>query len=440
MADARVVIVGGGFAGLYLARGLAGAPAAITLVDRHNYHLFQPLLYQVATAGLAAPDVSAPIRKVLARQRNLTVLLGTAMAVDLAGRRIVLADGALDYDLLVLAPGMTPAYFGHDEWARVAPGLKDCDDALAIRSRILLAYEAAEREQSAERRQPWLTFVVVGGGPTGVELAGALADIARRTLARDFRRFDSKDSRIVLLEAGPRLLASFDPALSADAERRLAAMGVEVRTGARVTGVDERGVELSVVSGSRSGGGSGAADERIECRTAIWAAGVAAAPLTASLGVPLDRAGRVLVEPDLSVPGHPEVFVVGDAAAVRAGEGPDDGWVPGLAPAAIQMGRLAALNVRRRLEGQPTHAFRYRDKGQLATLGRSAAVAQIGRLRLTGLGGWLLWATVHIAWLIGFRNRFVVLFEWAWLYFTEQRSARVIIETGRDAERASRRA
>ncbi|HZM00364.1 MAG TPA: FAD-dependent oxidoreductase, partial [Planctomycetota bacterium] len=264
----RVLIVGGGFAGLYLARGLDGADAAVTLVDRHNYHLFQPLLYQVATAGLAAPDISAPIRRILARQRNLTVLLGTVMAVDLAGRRLVLADGSLDYDLAVLAPGMAPAYFGHPEWAAVAPGLKDCDDALEIRGRILRAYEAAEREEGPERRADWLTFVVVGGGPTGVELAGALADIARRTLARDFRRFDPKDSRIVLIEAGPRLLPAFEPGLSADAEARLAAMGVEVRTATRVTGVDERGVELS---GARGAG-------RIECRTAIWAAGVAAAP------------------------------------------------------------------------------------------------------------------------------------------------------------------
>ena len=420
----RILIVGGGFAGLYLARGLDGAPAAITLVDRHNYHLFQPLLYQVATAGLAAPDISAPIRKVLARQRNLTVLLGTVTAVDLPARRLVLADGALPYDWLVLAPGMTPTYFGHDEWARVAPGLKDCDDALAIRSRILLAYEAAEREESAERRAPWLTFVVVGGGPTGVELAGALADIARRTLAQNFRRFDPKDSRIVLIEAGPRLLPAFEPSLSADAEQRLTAMGVEVRTSTRVLGVDERGVDVT--------GG------RLECRTTIWAAGVSASPLLASLGVPLDRAGRVLVEPDLTVPGHAEVFVLGDAAAVRAGEGADAGWVPGLAPAAIQMGKLTAENLRRRLDGAPTRPFRYRDKGQLATLGRSAAVAQIGRLRFTGYFAWLVWAVVHVAWLIGFRNRFVVLFEWAWLYFTQQRSARVIVETGRDAERASR--
>jgi NADH dehydrogenase len=420
----RVVLVGGGFAGLYLARGLKGAPAAITLIDRHNYHLFQPLLYQVATAGLAAPDVSAPIRKIFARQPNLTVLLGTVTAVDLAARRVVLADGALDYDLLVLAPGMRPAYFGHDEWAQVAPGLKDCDDALAIRSRILLAYEAAEREESAERRADWLTFVVVGGGPTGVELAGALADIARRTLARDFRRFDPKDSRIVLVEAGPRLLPAFDSRLSADAERRLGGMGVEVRTGTRVLGVDERGVDVP--------GG------RIACRTAIWAAGVSASPLLASLDVPLDRAGRALVEPDLSLPGHPEVFVIGDAAAVRTGEGESAGCVPGLAPAAIQMGRLTAANLRRRLAGEATRPFRYRDKGQLATLGRSAAVAQIGRLRFTGYLAWLVWAMVHVAWLIGFRNRFVVLFEWAWLYFTQQRSARVIIETGRDADRASR--
>jgi len=421
----RVVLVGGGFAGLYLARGLDGAPATITLVDRHNYHLFQPLLYQVATAGLAAPDVSAPIRKILARQRNLTVLLGTVVAVDLAARRVVLADGALPYDLLALAPGMRPAYFGHEEWAAVAPGLKDCDDALAIRGRILLAYEAAEREESAERRAGWLTFVVVGGGPTGVELVGALADIARRTLTRDFRRFDPKDSRIVLLEAGPRLLPAFDERLSADAERRLRAMGVEVRTGTRVLGVDERGVAVP--------GG------RIAC-TAIWAAGVSASPLLASLGVPLDPAGRALVEPDLSLTGHPEVFVIGDAAAVRTGEGAEARWVPGLAPAAIQMGQLTAANLRRRLAGEPTHPFRYRDKGQLATLGRSAAVAQIGRLRFTGYFAWLVWATVHVAWLIGFRNRFVVLFEWAWLYFTRQRSARVIMETGRDAERASRNA
>jgi NADH dehydrogenase len=412
------VIVGGGFGGLFLLRALDGAPAAVTLVDRRNHHVFQPLLYQVATAGLAAPDIAAPIRKVVRRQRNATVLLGDVADLDLAGRRVVLTDGALDYDQLVLAVGMVPAYFGHERWARHAPGLKDCDDALDIRRRILLAYEAAERERSTERKRPWLTFVVIGGGPTGVELAGALAEIARKTLARDFRSFDPGASRIVLLEAGPRLLPAFDAALAEDARRRLAAMGVEVRSGARVTDVDERGVDVG--------------SERIDARTVIWAAGVRAAPLLerlAAAGVACDRAGRVLVQPDLSVPGHPELWVIGDAAAVRDGSGA--GWVPGLAPAAIQMGRHTARNLRLRLAGRPSEAFRYQDRGQLATIGRSAAIAQLGRLRLTGLAAWLLWALVHVAWLIGFRNRLVVMFEWAWLYVTHQRSARVILQARR---------
>jgi NADH dehydrogenase len=421
----RIVIVGGGFAGLFLLRALKGAPARVTLVDRKNHHVFQPLLYQVATAGLAAPDIAAPIRKVVRRQRNAAVLLGEVADLDLAGRRVVLTDGALGYDQLVLAVGMVPDWFGHEAWARHAPGLKDCDDALAIRRRILLAYEAAERERSPERQRPWLCFVVIGGGPTGVELAGALAEIARRTLARDFRSFDPGASRIVLLEAGPRLLPAFDAALAEDARRRLTAMGVEVRTGARVTGVDERGVDVGT--------------ERIEARTAIWAAGVRAAPLTerlAAAGVACDGAGRVLVQPDLSVPGHAGLWVIGDAAAVRAdggtgagtGAGTGESFVPGLAPAAIQMGRHTARNLRRVLAGRPTLPFRYADRGQLATIGRSAAIAQIGRLRLTGLLAWLLWALVHIAWLIGFRNRLAVMFEWAWLYVTHQRSARVMLD------------
>jgi NADH dehydrogenase len=414
-ATPRIVIVGGGFGGLFLVRALAGAPAAVTLIDRRNHHVFQPLLYQVATAGLSVTDVAAPIRKVVRHQRNATVLLGEVADLDLPGRRVVLTDGAVPYDQLVLAVGMVPAYFGHEAWARHAPGLKDCDDALDIRRRILLAYEAAERERSPERRQPWLTFAVIGAGPTGVELAGALAEIARKTLARDFRGFDPGASRVLLLEAGPRILPSFAPELAADAQRRLETMGVTVRTGARVTGVDERGLDIGA--------------ERLETRTVLWAAGVRASPLLERLdgtGVARDEAGRVLVEPDLRVPGHPELFVIGDAAAVRRG----DGWVPGLAPAAIQMGKHTASNLRRLLAGRPTKAFHYVDRGQLAAIGRSAAVAQFRRFHVTGPLAWLLWALVHVAFLIGFRNRLVVMFEWAWLYVTHQRSARVILSRG----------
>jgi NADH dehydrogenase len=351
--------------------------------------------------------------------------------VDVARRRVVLTDGSVPYDVLVMAAGAVPTWFGHDEWARHAPGLKDCDDALTIRRRILLAYEAAERESDPARRAPWLTFVVIGAGPTGVELAGALADIARHTLARDFRGFDPKDSRIVLLEAGERVLPSFPDSLSSAARDSLTRLGIEVRTGHRVTGVDERGVDVGA--------------KRFDSHTVVWAAGVRAEPITASLGAPLDRQGRVLVEPDLSVPGHPEILVVGDAAAMRwedargesgpagaasaAGEVRDgERWVPGMAPAAIQSGRHAADNVRARLAGRRTRPFRYRDKGMLATIGRSSAVAHLAGLRVSGVFAWLLWALVHIAFLIGFRNRFVVLFEWTWLYFSKQRSARVILD------------
>jgi NADH dehydrogenase len=422
----RVVVLGGGFAGLNAARALAGVDADVTLIDRHNVHVFQPLLYQVATAGLAAPDISAPIRKVLKGQRNATVLLGTAVRIDVESRRVVLTDGSVPYDVLVMAAGAVPTWFGHDEWARHAPGLKDCDDALTIRRRILLAYEAAERESDPARRAPWLTFVVIGAGPTGVELAGALADIARHTLARDFRGFDPKDSRIVLLEAGERVLPTFPDTLSRAAADSLARLGIEVRTGHRVTGVDERGVDVGA--------------ERFDSHTVVWAAGVRAEPITASLGAPLDRQGRVLVEPDLSVPGHPEILVVGDAAAMRwedaavGEEREGEHWVPGMAPAAIQSGRHAAANVRARLAGRATRPFRYRDKGMLATIGRSSAVAHIAGLRVSGLFAWVLWALVHVAFLIGFRNRFVVLFEWTWLYFSKQRSARVILDRQSDSD------
>jgi NADH dehydrogenase len=406
----HVVIIGGGFAGLYAARALGRAPVRVTLVDRRNHHLFQPLLYQVATAALAAPDVAAPIRKVLRRQTNATVLLAEARAIDVERRRVVLADGELAYDQLIVATGSTHAYFGHDEWARFAPGLKGLEDALEIRRRLLVAFETAEREADPAARKPWLTFVVIGAGPTGVELAGAMREIAQRTLARDFRNFDPRETRVVLLDAAPRVLPSFPEELSASARALLERRGVEVRTGAAVTAIDAQGVT--------------AGDARIEARTVVWAAGVQASSLARSLGAPLDKAGRVLVEPDLTVPGHPDVYVVGDLAAVRAG----GGWVPGMAPGAIQEGRHAAANVLATIAGRPRRAFRYHDRGLLATIGRSAAVAEVFGLKLSGFLAWVVWLFVHVLWLIGFRNRVVVMFEWAWAYLTYQRSARVILE------------
>jgi NADH dehydrogenase len=410
VAEPRVVIVGGGFAGLTAARELAGAPVQVTLVDRTNHHLFQPLLYQVAMAGLSAPDIAAPLRRVLRRQRNATVLLGEVRSIDPAARRMELGGGgekgpdpfSLAYDFLILAPGAGHSYFGHDEWAPYAPGLKTVDDALEVRRRVLLAFEQAEREPARERE--CLTFVVVGGGPTGVELAGALAEIARTTLAGEFRRIDPRRARVLLVEAAPRVLPPYEPVMSERARAQLQRLGVEVRTGAPVTHVGPEGIRLG--------------DETIPARTVLWAAGVAASPLGRQLGAPLDRAGRVKVNADLTVPGHPEVMVCGDLAALEG--------VPGVAPAAIQMGRHAARNVVHALRGEPLAPFRYRDKGSLATIGRSAAVAQLGRLRLSGFIAWVAWLAVHIFFLIGFRNRFIVMFEWAWAWFTYQRSARVI--------------
>jgi NADH dehydrogenase len=408
----HVVIVGGGFAGLYAARALGRAPVRVTVVDRHNYHLFQPLLYQVATAGLSPGDIAQPIRGVLRRSPNIRVILAEAVSVDVTGRRLVLADGELAYDYLVLATGATHAYFGHDEWRPYAPGLKDLDDALEIRRRVLGAFEAAEREGHEVPRRAWLTFVIVGGGPTGVELAGTLAEIARHALRHDFRAIDPGQARILLLEAGPRVLAGFDPSLSAAAARQLAALGVEVRTGSAVTRIAAGLVETGV--------------ERIETETVLWAAGVTASPLARTLGVPLDRAGRVRVAPDLSIPGHPEVFVVGDLATVL---GSDGSSLPGMAPVAIQMGRHAAVSIQRSARGEASRAFRYRDKGMMATIGRHAAVAQLGRLRLRGTVAWVTWLAVHLVFLIGFRNRLLVLVEWAWAYLTFNRGVRLI--TGR---------
>jgi NADH dehydrogenase len=406
----HVVIVGAGFAGLEAAKKLGRAAVEVTLLDRRNHHLFQPLLYQVATAGLSAPDVAAPIRTVFRRRPNVTVLLAEVRAVEVERRRLQLDGDVLGYDRLLIATGAENAYFGHDAWARWAPGLKTIEDAFEVRRRVLLAFERAERAHDEEARTRNLTFVVVGGGPTGVELAGALREIAQRTLARDFRHFDPARARVLLLDAGPRVLPTFPEECSRDAERLLRRLGVEVRTDSMVRDIDAFGVTID--------------GERLPAGTVLWAAGVRGSPLAATLGAPLDRGGRVLVEPDLSVPGHPEILVAGDLAAVRDG----DGWVPGVAPAAMQMGRAAADNILRSLRGRPTVAFRYHDKGLLATIGRSAAVARIGRHRFSGLLAWLLWVFIHILYLIGYRNRAVVLFDWAIAYFTYRRAARVILE------------
>ncbi|HEY7514898.1 MAG TPA: NAD(P)/FAD-dependent oxidoreductase, partial [Vicinamibacteria bacterium] len=401
----HVVVLGAGFGGLEAARALRHAPVRVTVVDRRNHHLFQPLLYQVATAGLSPAEIASPIRRILRKQSNTAVVLAEALSIDVAGKRVLLADGALPFDRLVVAAGATHSYFGHDEWERFAPGLKSIEDALEIRRRALVAFEAAEREDDAERRRAWLTFVVVGGGPTGVEMAGALAEIARHTLVREFRRIDPRAARVILVEAGPRILPAYPPDLSDRASRQLEALGAQVWTGMAVTDVSPDGVQMGA--------------ERVAARTVVWAAGVQASPLARSLGAPLDRAGRVKVGPDLSLPGHPDVFVVGDLALFEQDGRP----VPGVAPAAMQMGRHAALNILRSLDGQPPVPFRYVDKGSLATIGRRSGVALLGKLRLWGFPAWVAWLAIHIFFLIGFRNRFVVMFTWAWAYLTYQRSA-----------------
>lgn len=407
----HVVIVGAGFGGLYAARALRRAPVDVTVIDRRNHHLFQPLLYQVATAALNPSDIAAPIRKILRRQKNTTVLLADSTQVDVERKKVDLSDGEIGYDYLILATGATDSYFGHEDWAPCAPGLKSIEDALEIRRRVLGAYEAAERTEDPERRSTWLQFVIVGAGPTGVELAGALAEISRRALARDFRNIDPTQARILLLEGLDRVLPTFPPQLSEKARRQLERLGVEVRVQKKVTGVDEEGVSLD--------------DERIEAKTVLWAAGVAASPIAQSLGVPLDRAGRVQVMPDLTIPGRSDVFVIGDLAAFEQ----DGQLVPGVAPAAIQEARHAAGNITRAVKGKLYVPFRYRDKGMLAVIGRSAAVANLRHLKLSGFIAWLTWVIVHLYLLIGFRNRIIVMFEWAWAYFTYERGARLI--TGR---------
>ena len=413
----HLLVVGGGFAGLWAIRALAKAPVRITLLDRSNHHLFQPLLYQVATAGLSAPDIAAPLRHILRRQRNVEVRLGEATTIDPARRRVVLADGSvLDFDCLLLATGATHAYFGNDAWAAHAPGLKSLDDALQLRRKLLLAFERAEACTDPAERAAWLSFAIVGGGPTGVELAGTLAEIARHTLRDEFRHIDPASARVRLVEAGPRVLASFPEELSRRARRQLEKLGVEVSTGVPVTSIDADGYRLG--------------DEFVPARTVVWAAGVAASPLARSLGVPLDRAGRVPVEADLSVPGQPHVFVAGDLAAVKRADGTP---VPGVAPAAKQMGRAVAASIRARLRGNPTSPFRYRDFGNLATIGRMAAVVDLHGFRLSGLLAWWFWLAAHVFFLIGFRNRLVVLLNWAWAYWSYQRAARIILGTGEPA-------
>jgi NADH dehydrogenase len=414
-AQPHIVILGGGFGGLTATRRLAGTAARITLVDRRNHHLFQPLLYQVATASLAAPSISAPLREILRRQRNATVLLDEVTGVDVGHRCVQLTHGELHYDYLIVATGATHSYFGHDEWERFAPGLKTLDDAFLIRRRVLLAFERAEREADSGHRQSWLNFIVVGGGPTGVELAGTLIELARHTLPRDFRRSDPRRASVRLIEAGPRLLSAYDPALSEKARTQLEHLGVEVHTGVAVTAIDAEGVKLG--------------ERRLHARTVLWAAGVAASRVGRMLGVALDRAGRVQVCPDLSLPGHPEVFVIGDLAGISQ---PDGTPVPGVAPAAKQMGKHVGTIIRARLKGgDDLSAFRYRDDGSLATIGRMAAVAQFGKLKLSGFVAWAVWLLAHIFFLIGFRNRLVVMLDWASAYFTHQRSARIV--SGEDA-------
>jgi len=406
----HVVIVGAGFAGLNAAQTLKRAPVRVTVLDRHNHHLFQPLLYQVATAGLNPSDIAAPIRRVLRNQRNAEVFLADVKSIDLDKKCVVLDRGNMPYDYLIVGTGATHSYFGHTEWAKCAPGLKSIEDALEIRRRVLLAFELAEREDDPQERTRWTTFVVVGAGPTGVELAGALAEISDTTLAKDFRRIDPRSARVLLLEAGPRILPSYRPEVSADAQRQLAHLGVEVCTSRSVTDIDELGVETS----------SG----RVEARTVLWAAGVAASPIAKSfLGVPLDKQGRVQVTPFLTLPERDEVYVVGDLANIKQENGKP---VPGVAQGAIQAGKYASRRIMAQLYGYETIAFKYNDKGSLATIGRGAAVAEFAHAHFAGLLAWLLWLVVHIMFLVGFRNRVAVLLEWAWSYVTFERGARLI--------------
>jgi NADH:ubiquinone reductase (H+-translocating) len=415
-AKPHLVVIGGGFAGLWCVRALATAPLEITLIDRANHHLFQPLLYQVATAGLSAGDIAAPLRHILAGQRNITVRMGEVNAIDTAARRVSLADGAaLAYDFLLVASGATHAYFGHDEWAAHAPGLKTLDDAMTLRRRILLAFEQAENALNEDERRAWLTFAIVGAGPTGVELAGTLAEIARHTLKDEFRHIDPARAVVQLVEAGPRVLSNFPPVLSDKAATQLQRLGVQLLLGSPVQEIDAQGYV-------RGG-------ERVQAKTVLWAAGVAASPLGAMLGAPQDRAGRVQVQPDLTVLGLQNVFVAGDLATLAQANGKP---VPGVAPAAKQMGAHVARLIRARVAGgHDATPFAYRDWGNLATIGRMAAVVEMpGGLKFSGVLAWWFWLAAHVFFLIGFRNRLVVLMNWGWAYTTYQRHARIVFGAG----------
>lgn len=419
----RVVILGGGFGGLYAAKALRSDDFAVTVVDRRNFHLFQPLLYQVATGGLSPGDIASPLRAVLRRQRNANVILAEATDLDADNRELVLNDGRLPYDSLVVAAGARNHYFGNDHWRESAPGLKSIEDATEMRKRVLGAFEAADRESDPEARRAWLTFVVVGAGPTGVELAGALGEIANDTLKDDFRSMRPEESSIIILDGAPRVLPGYPEDLSDRAERDLIRLSVRARTGVKVTGIDDYGVDIETANGR----------ERIPARTVLWAAGVAASPfgevVARRTGAAIDRRGRVMVEPDLTVPGHPEIFVIGDLACVN---GKDGKPLPGVAPVAMQQGRYVARTLLNRLRDQPAAPFRYRDRGALATIGRARAVADIGPLRFGGWLAWITWLFVHLMYLVGFQNRVLVFVQWAFHYFTFNRGARLIAPgTGR---------
>ena len=420
-----MVVLGAGFGGLTFCKRFRRPDALITLVDRTNHHLFQPLLYQVATCGLSAPEIAQPIRSILSNRPDITVLLDQAEDFDLARKKVFLEKNALDYDYLVLATGGLTGYFGHPEWEAFAPGLKTLDDALRIRSRVLLAFEEAENETDPAKRDRFLTIIIVGGGPTGLELAGAFAELTRTVLKRDFRRIDPTQAKIILIEAAPRVLSNYPPGLSASAQRQLETLGVQVRAATQVKNIREGAVEL--------------ANGEILCAgNIIWAAGVSATPLTQRFGTELDKAGRVKVHPDLSLPGHPEIFVIGDAAFVA---GKDGKPVPGVSPAAMQMGRHVARVIEAELSAGAKLAtrppFKYWDKGTMATIGRSAAVAHIGRLKISGYPAWLAWLFVHLIFLIGFRNRLAVLLQWTYSYFAYKRGARIITQSAADTAVAS---
>ncbi len=418
----RVVIIGGGFGGLYAARALAKVPVRVTLVDRRNFHLFQPLLYQVATGILGPGEITAPLRHILRKQKNATVLLGEVEELDPAERRVILADGTLDYDTLIVAAGMKNHYYGNDSWEQAAPGLKSIEDSAWIRQKIFFAFEVAERETDPEKRRAWLTFVIVGSGPTGVELTGMVAEIARETLREDFRSIHPEESEILLVDAADRVLPAFPPELSEQARTTLLDLGVQVRTGVKVTAIDEQGITLEGLAGT----------QRIAAHTVLWAAGVAASPLGRLLaekaGAQADRLGRVMVNPDLTVPGHPEIFVIGDLAHIP---GKDGSPLPGLAPVATQGGRYAARVIGRRLQGErPEAPFAYFDKGTMAVIGRHAAVASVGRFRFGGITAWLMWLFIHLLLLINFESRLVVMVRWAFSYFTHSRGSRVLLAMG----------